>query len=417
MNVQSYTQIINRELVAALGCTEPISIAYGAALLSQLLNEVPEKITVSCSGNIIKNVKGVIVPESDGMRGVEIAALLGACGGNADKGLQVLQGINKIDKKTALKLLKQNICTVKLLNTEHKLHLIIEGQYGDKKALVEILGGHTCVVRKEINGETVFKCYPETESKSCCEEMNIAHIIEYADTVPLKDINETIVRQITYNTAIAKEGMKNSYGVSVGKTLLEAFGNDVATRARAFAAAGSDARMSGCTMPVVINSGSGNQGITASLPVIEYAKHLNVPQEKLIRALLVSNLCAIHQKNKIGRLSAYCGAVSAACGAGAGIAYLHNVSLTIIQNTITNTLANVSGIVCDGAKPSCAAKIASSIDAAILAFQMAKNGRTFCSGEGIVKNDIEKTICGIGRLASEGMQATDTEILNIMLDC
>lgn len=417
MNFKAYTQIINRELVAALGCTEPISIAYGAALLTQLLNNVPNAITVSCSGNIIKNVKGVIVPESDGMRGVEIAALLGACGGNADKGLQVLQGIAEQDRQTALGMLQQNACKVKLLNTKHKLHLIIEGNCGGKTALVEILGGHTCVVRKELNGDVIFKCSAEAESNGCCEEMNIAEIIEYSDDVPLQEINETIVRQITYNTAIAAEGMKNEYGVCVGKTLLEAFGDDVATKARAFAAAGSDARMSGCTMPVVINSGSGNQGITVSLPVIEYAKHLKVTQEKLIRALLVSNLCAIHQKNKIGRLSAYCGAVSAACGAGAGIAYLHGANLSVIENTITNTLANVSGIVCDGAKPSCAAKIASSIDAAILAFHMAQNGRKFCSGEGIVKNDIEKTICGIGRLASEGMQATDTEILNIMLDC
>lgn len=417
MNFDSYTNIINRELVAALGCTEPIAIAYAAAVLRQILINMPTKISISCSGNIIKNVKGVIVPESNGMRGVEIAALLGACGGDPHKGLQVLQGIKEDCKNAAIQLLNENMCTVNLLKTPHKLHLIMEGECDGNTALVEILGGHTCIVRKERNGRIIYECDPTVESIALCEEMNIAHIVEYAATVPLGEIENAINLQIKYNRAIAREGMKNTYGVNVGTALLQAFGNDVATKARAYAAAGSDARMSGCTLPVVINSGSGNQGITVSLPVMEYAKHMRVSQEKLIRALLVSNLCAIHQKNKIGRLSAYCGAVSAACGAGAGIAFLHDATLCQIENTITNTLANVSGIVCDGAKPSCAAKIASSIDAAILGFHMASKGKTFCSGEGIVKNDIEQTICGIGRLACEGMQATDTEILNIMLDC
>jgi len=417
---QDYINILKEELVPALGCTEPIAIAYAAAKAREVLGVLPDKIIAECSGNIIKNVKGVIVPTTRDMRGITAAAVLGAVGGDASRKLEVLAGISQEDLVKAKALIDGGICEERLLETTAKLHIIIRMLKGDEYSLVEIIHKHTGIVRIEKNGNVLYEeSYNKEESENGATDrrfMCIEDIVEFANTVIIDDVKNVLARQVEYNTAISEEGLHRVYGANIGMTLLSAYGDDVKVRAKAVAAAGSDARMSGCEMPVVINSGSGNQGMTVSLPVIVYARELSVTEERLYRALCISNLTAIHQKTKIGRLSAYCGAVSAAAGAGAGIIYLFGGGIKEISQTITNTLANVSGIVCDGAKPSCAAKIASSVDAALLACYMTMKNRGFCSGEGIVKDGIEGTIDSVGKLASNGMQVTDEEILKIMLN-
>lgn len=417
---QNYVNILKEELVPALGCTEPIAIAYASAKAREVLGVLPDKIIAECSGNIVKNVKGVIVPTTKNLRGIEAAAIIGAVGGDASKELEVLSGIKQEHLDQAKYLIGKGICEERLLDTPAKLHIIIKMFKGCDNALVEIIHTHTGIVRVEKNGKVLLDIphskeeeIKETTDRGC---MNIEDIIEFANTVNIDDVKAVLKRQVEYNTAISDEGLHRVYGANIGMTLLSIYGDDVKIRAKAAAAAGSDARMSGCEMPVVINSGSGNQGMTVSLPVIEYAKELSVTTEMLYRALCVSNLIAIYQKTKIGRLSAYCGAVSAATGAGAGITYLYGGGVKEISQTITNTLANVSGIVCDGAKPSCAAKIASSIDAALLGCYMTMQGRGFGSGEGIVKDNIEGTIENVGKLAKNGMQVTDEEILKIMIN-
>ena len=415
---EKYKTVLSEELIPALGCTEPIAIAYASAKARDILGELPEKIIAKCSGNIIKNVKGVIVPTTKDMRGIEAAAIIGAVGGDASKELEVLSSVKPEHLKQAKKLLEKGMCKEELLNTPAKLHVIIEAIKGENSSLVEIIHTHTGIVRIEKNGEVLLdvphNLCEENTGTANWEWMSIEGIIEFANTVKIEDVRDTLSRQIEYNTAIAEEGLQRIYGANIGMTLLSVYGNDVKVRAKASAAAGSDARMSGCEMPVVINSGSGNQGMTASLPVIVYARELSVTEDRLYRALCISNLVAIYQKTKVGRLSAYCGAVSAATGAGAGITYLFGGGLDEISRTITSTLGNVSGIVCDGAKPSCAAKIASSVDAAILSCYMTMQGRGFQSGEGIVKDNIDATIESVGRLAKDGMQVTDEEILRIM---
>jgi L-cysteine desulfidase len=417
---QNYVNILKEELIPALGCTEPIAIAYAAAKAREVLGVLPDKIIAECSGNIIKNVKSVIVPTTKNLRGIEAAAIIGAVGGDASKGLEVLAVINQSHLDQAKILIEKGICEEKILDTSAKLHIIIRVFKDDENALVEIIHTHTGIVRIEKNGEVLLDVpYSKEEDKRESTDrgcMNIEDILEFANTVDIADVRDVLSRQIEYNTAISYEGLHKIYGANIGMTLLSVYGDDVKVRAKAAAAAGSDARMSGCELPVVINSGSGNQGMTVSLPVIEYAKELSATTEELYRALCVSNLVAIHQKTKIGRLSAYCGAVSAATGAGAGISYLYGGGIKDISQTITNTLANVSGIVCDGAKPSCAAKIASSVDAALLACYMTMQGRGFNSGEGIVKDSIEGTIENVGKLAKNGMQVTDEEILRIMIN-
>lgn len=416
---QNYVDILKEELIPALGCTEPIAIAYASAKAREVLGGLPERIVAECSGNIIKNVKGVIVPTTKDLRGIEAAAIIGAVGGDASKELEVLASVNQNHLDQSKILIEKGICQEKILDTPAKLHIIIRAFRGDDSALVEIIHTHTGIVRIEKNGEVLLDMpYSTEEDKSGTtnrEDMSIEDILEFANTVDIEDVRDTLSRQVEYNTAIADEGLHRIYGANIGMTLLSIYGDDVKVRAKAAAAAGSDARMSGCEMPVVINSGSGNQGMTVSLPVIEYAKELSVTEERLYRALCISNLIAIHQKTKIGRLSAYCGAVSAATGAGAGISYLYGGGVKEISQTVTSTLANVSGIVCDGAKPSCAAKIASSVDAALLACYMTMQGRGFRSGEGIVKDSIEGTIESVGKLAKDGMQITDEEILRIMI--
>lgn len=411
-----YLSLLCKELVPALGCTEPIAIAYASAKAAELLGAEPEKIRAQCSGNIIKNVKAVIVPKTGDLRGIEAGAVLGAVGGDADKKLEVLQGVTPEHLARTKELLAKNICTVELLPHTDNLHIIITAYRGEDSALVEIKEEHTNITHIEKNGVSFYDTQTEKKTQEEDHPMSLQEIYQFAGVVDLEDVSDLLEQQISYNTRIAEEGLSKKYGANVGATLLECYGNDVKILAKAYPAAGSDARMSGCTLPVVINSGSGNQGMTVSLPVIKYAEHLGSSKEQLYRALVMSNLTAIHQKKGIGRLSAYCGVVSAAAGSGAGIAYLHGADLDIISKTVVNTLANVSGIVCDGAKPSCAAKIASSVDAAVMGYLMAEKGRCFRPGEGIVKENAEKTIASVTRVGRDGMRETDTEILNIMVE-
>ncbi|HJB15667.1 MAG TPA: L-serine ammonia-lyase, iron-sulfur-dependent, subunit alpha [Candidatus Blautia excrementipullorum] len=416
---QNYLEILRQELVPALGCTEPIAIAYAAAKARELLGEFPDSMEMKLSGNIIKNVKGVTVPNSGGQKGIETAAVLGLVGGRADKALEVLEEINQVHIRRARKLVEDGICSCALAENVPNLYISAKAIKDGHCAEVVIAGQHTNIVKMEKDGKILFQkdirtADPDKEADK--SRLTVKDILDFADQVQIEDISEIIEQQIRLNTAIAQEGLDNNYGAQIGKTLMHVWGKGVTTRACARAAAGSDARMGGCSMPVVINSGSGNQGITVSLPVIVYAEEWEVSREKLYRSLVVSNLVAIHQKYYIGSLSAYCGAVSAACGAGAGITYMYGGSCHQVSLTIINTLGNVGGIVCDGAKPSCAAKIASSVDAALMAFHLSIQNKSFLPGEGIIKGDVEETIKSMGYIGRVGMRATDTEILNVMID-
>ena len=421
----AYVRIIHDELVSAMGCTEPIAIAYCAAKAAQALGTQPERLKVACSGNIIKNVKGVVVPNSGGRKGIDTAAVLGAIGGDPARELEVIAGVTREARELTAKLLDtKDYCQCSVLESPDNLHMIVTAEAGGHSATVEIRGEHTHIVRIERDGEVLFSGQAKAEGQpkavdelsALKETLSVDNILTFADTVDLELVRGPLETQITNNSRIAMEGLKNDYGVRVGKSLLHrAQEDDVAMRARAAAAAGSDARMSGCALPVVINSGSGNQGITVSMPVIEYAREMNASQEKLLRALIVSNLISIHQKRFLGSLSAYCGATSAACGAVCGVAYLCGYGYDAIANTITNTIANIGGMVCDGAKPSCAAKIASALDAAFMAFELQQNGGVFAPGEGLVQADVEKTIRAVGQMGREGMKSTDSEILDIMM--
>ena len=408
-----FADTLQKELVPALGCTEPIAIAYASAVARDCLGDFPKKAILKVSGNILKNVKSVYVPNTNGMKGVDSACVVGIVGGDASLELEVLKSVTPNHIEKAKELLKNKFCTIKHLKSNEPLHIEVTVFNDEKSAEVELKGAHTRIVRKAINGNTVFKLdeTQETQNKINCE---LKDIYDFACNVKLDDIKDVIERQIQYNTAICEEGLKNNYGQNIGKTILNTYGNDTKVRARALAAAGSDARMSGCSLPVVINSGSGNQGITVSVPVIEFAKKLKCSEEKLYRALVLSNLIAIHLKHGMGKLSAFCGVVSASYGPGAGITFLHTEDFDLISQTITNTVANVSGIVCDGAKGSCAAKIASCVDACILAHYLTMSKNTFKSGDGIVCTDIDSTLNGIMKIGKDAMKETDNEILNIM---
>lgn len=416
---ENYLDILRSELVPALGCTEPIAIAYAAAKARQLLGEFPDSIEMKLSGNIIKNVKGVTVPNSGGLKGIDIAAVLGMTGGNADKALEVLEEITPEHIRKAEALVQKGICTCSLIENVPNLYISAKVRKDGRYAEVTIAEQHTNIIHMEKDGNVLLEKDLQKKDESAAVDksrLTVKDILDFADQVKLEDIEEVIGRQIRMNTAIAQEGLDNNYGAQIGKTLMHVWGKSATTRACARAAAGSDARMGGCSMPVVINSGSGNQGITVSLPVIVYAEEWEVSKEKLYRSLVVSNLIAIHQKYYIGSLSAYCGAVSAACGAGAGITYMYGGNYHQVSLTIINTLGNVGGIVCDGAKPSCAAKIASSVDAALMAFHLSIQNKSFLPGEGIIKGDVEETIKSMGYIGRVGMRATDTEILNVMID-
>ena len=414
----NYINILKEELIPALGCTEPIAIAYAGAKVREVMGNIPDSITVKCSGNIIKNVKGVTVPNSGGLKGIDIAATLGLVGGDPNKNLEVLSTIKPEDIEKTKELISKGFCKCDLIEGSENLHIIIEAKYQNSSALVEIKNAHTNITRIIKDGKELFTSDNSAGQKDSADRdsLNIKDILSFANEVNIEDIKEVIQRQIELNSNIANEGLKNDYGSSVGKTLMKYYGNDVRNRAKAYASAGSDARMGGCPMPVVTNSGSGNQGITVSMPVIIYAEDMKVSEEKLYRALVLSNLIAILQKKHIGKLSAFCGVVCAATGAASGIAYLNNADYKIISDTITNALCTIGGMVCDGAKASCASKISEAVDCGILAYNLAKDGKVFKSGDGLVKDDIEATIDSIGRMAKEGMKGTDIEILNIMID-
>lgn len=415
---KSYVEILKRELVPAMGCTEPIAIAYCAAKAREALGTVPDRLVVTASGNIIKNVKSVVVPNTDGRRGIEAAAAIGVVAGDAHAALEVIAHVTAADKARLAGYLDTATITVEAAVSEHVLDIIVSASKGNDTAEVQIVNEHTNIVKITRNGKTLFQkeiAATVDTGKPDYECMTIKDIYDFAMTCDLEDVRAILDRQIAYNTAIADEGLKNDYGANIGKTLLKAFGNDIHIRARARAAAGSDARMNGCELPVIINSGSGNQGMTVSLPVIEYAKEVGATQEQLYRALLLANLVTLHEKEGIGRLSAYCGAVSAGAGAGAGIAWLCGGDYQAVIHTIVNALAITSGIVCDGAKASCAAKISAAVDAGIMGFEMYRNGQQFYGGDGLVLKGVENTIRNISRLGRIGMKETDKEIIDMMI--
>ena len=424
MEKQQYKELVDllySELVPALGCTEPIAIAYAAAKAHQVLGAMPEHINITCSGNIIKNVKGVLVPNSGGMKGVGAAAVLGTVGGNADLALEVLSEVTEDDIEKTKQLLAEGFFTCKLQEGVENLYIVASVKGEGHTASVTIVNRHTTIAEMTKDGQIIYQLSKYSDEKKEKEEkktwtLTMKGILDFAENVDLDKVRPVLDSQIEMNTAIAKEGLSNVYGAQVGRTLLDCYPEDVRTRARAYAAAGSDARMGGCSLPVVINSGSGNQGMTVSLPVLQYAEKWGVSDEKTYRALIISNLTAIHLKHYIGSLSVFCGAVTAACAAGCAITYLGGGTYQQICNTIINTLANVGGIVCDGAKASCAAKIASAVDAAILAHQMSMMGRSFQGGDGILQEDIEDTIKSIGYMGRVGMKETDIEILKIMME-
>jgi L-cysteine desulfidase len=416
---EAYLSTLREELVTSVGCTEPACLALAGAKLREILGAVPEAVVIKLSANLIKNTKSVLIPYSQGLKGIRAAVWLGILGGDSQRGLAALSSVNaQAIARTRELLSDPGACQVELLRTPERLHLVLAGRAADQSALVEIRGTHTNFVRLERNGEVHLEeaaAQVETELASGQAALSVQEILTFAECVDPRDLEPILRPQIEHNIAIAERGLEGDYGANIGRTLLEHFGTDVHNLARAHAAAASDARMGGCQMPVVINSGSGNQGITASIPVIVYARHLGVSKEKLLRALCVSNLIAIHQKRGIGRLSAYCGAVSAACAAGAALTYLEGGDVEQISATITNTLANVAGMICDGAKTSCAAKIASAVDAAILGHTMALSNVSFPGGDGIVKTNVEETIDVVRDIASEGMRATDLTIIKHMI--
>ncbi|MBQ6774562.1 MAG: serine dehydratase subunit alpha family protein [Synergistaceae bacterium] len=418
----NYTAILREELVPAMGCTEPIAIAYAAAKARAALNEELTGLHVSCSGNIIKNVKGVIVPNSGNQKGIEAAAILGAVGGNESKELEVIAGADDNARTLTRKLVSQKFCDVSLAEDVPNLFIEVQAIGRSHKALVRIENYHTNItlIKRDENIllENNNHDNHEIKQESHADKnlMKLSTILDYANELDINDVKEILDRQIEYNSRISQEGLDNKWGARVGKTILENWGSDVRACACARAAAGSDARMSGCPLPVIINSGSGNQGITVTMPVIQYSESWHLSREKLYRALAVSNLVSIYIKHYIGSLSAFCGAVSAASGAGAAITYMAGGDYASVGRTITNTLANVGGIVCDGAKPSCAAKIASSVHAAILAHYMSMSDKEFKGGEGFVEDDPEETIKNMGYIGKIGMKETDKEILNVMIN-
>ena len=413
----AYIAILNEELVPATGCTEPIAVAYAAAKLRQVLGAQPERVRAEISGNIIKNVKSVVVPNTGGLKGIKAAIAVGIVTGEADRELEVISSVPAGRHEEIAAYMERTPMELVCPDTPRMLDIRLTGWAGGHSAVVHIANNHSNIVCIEKDGERLLEKPLENSSESGLTDksiLNLRDILDFAGTVELSRVSGLLERQIQYNSAIAEEGLRHDWGANIGSTLLKTYGDDVRVDAKAWAAAGSDARMSGCEMPVVINSGSGNQGITSSLPVVRYAKHLGATQEQLYRALLVSDLVTIYQKAGIGRLSAYCGAVSAGVGAGAGIAYLQGADYDAIAHTIINAVAILSGTICDGAKPSCAAKIAASVDAGLLGYQMYLSGRNFQGGDGIVGQDVGETVANVGVLAKEGMRSTDRTILQIM---
>ena len=419
LKYSAFIDILKEELVPAMGCTEPIALAYGAAKAREVLGTMPEKVVIGASGSIIKNVKSVIVPNTDHMKGIPAAAVAGIVGGDASKELEVIAHVTPEQIAEMRTFLETVPVTVEHVDNGLTFEIVITLYKGEEYAKVRIVNYHTNIVLIEKNGEVLKEVKVDGEGESGLTDrsiLNIADILDFAETVDVDDIRDILGRQIRYNTAIAEEGLRGNYGSNIGSVLLDTYGDsNVMVRAKAMAAAGSDARMNGCELPVIINSGSGNQGMTTSLPVIEYAKELKVSEEKLYRALAVANLVTIHQKTSIGRLSAFCGAVSAGAGAGAGIAYLLGTDLDGISHTVANAIATTGGIVCDGAKASCASKIATAVEAGILGYNMHVRNQNFQPDDGLVGETPEETIANIGRLGKQGMKHTNEEIIKIMV--
>ena len=415
---QSYVKILHEELRPAMGCTEPIAIAYAAAKARSVLGAVPERLLIEVSGNIIKNVKSVVVPHTGGLRGIPAAAAVGAVAGDAEAELEVISHVTEAQIAATAAYLETTPIEVRCADTPHIFDIQITACAGPHKAFVRIVDYHTNLVCVRRDGETLLEkeCVTKEDGLTDRSCLSVEGIVDFAATVDLEDVRELLERQIEYNMAIAAEGLRGNYGANIGKTVLRGREYDINYKMRAWAAAASDARMNGCELPVVINSGSGNQGITASVPVIVYAREMGFSHEELLRALCVSNLITTHLKTGIGRLSAYCGAVSAGVGAGAGIAWLKGGRFEMIAHTVVNAVAVTSGIICDGAKASCAAKIAAAVDAGLLGLAMYEDGNQFFGGDGIVKKGVENTIATVGRLARCGMEQTDKEIIQLMME-
>ncbi len=413
-----FLAILTEELIPAMGCTEPISLAYASAKAREVLGSLPESITAYCSGNIIKNVRCVTIPNSGGMTGIETACALGAFGGDATRVMEVLEAVTPETREAAKRFMAEGRCGVEYLDSEIPLHFIIEMKAGTNSVLVEVRYSHINIVRIIRNGEDVYRSDVVIEEALMADRsaLSVENIKEFADTVDISLVKAMFDRQIQCNMDIAYEGMSGGYGLGIGQVIREAYPESVVTRMKAYAAAASEARMDGCDMPVIINSGSGNQGIASSVPVIVYAREKAIPKEKLYRALVFSGLLTIYQKEFIGKLSAFCGAVSATCAAGAAITYIDGGTVKQIKDTIDNTLADIPGIICDGAKTSCAAKIASALDAAMLAHSLAMRGKTYEAFTGILKEDAGETISCVGYIGKVGMKQTDKEIVRLMLE-
>ena len=413
-----YLKILKEELRPAMGCTEPIAIAYAAAKARAVLGELPDRIVAEVSGNIIKNVKSVVVPHTGGLRGIPAAIAAGTVAGDPDAELEVLSRISNEDIASFSDFLRSVPIELKCIETGHIFDIRITSCKCTESASVRIADYHTNIVCIQKNGQALYEkdCSLMSSSETDHSCLSVEGIVEFAEAVDLESVRPVLERQISCNMAIAEEGLRNNYGANIGKTVLLYRENDINYQMRAWAAAAGDARMNGCEMPVIINSGSGNQGITASVPVIVYARQTGAPEDLLLRALCVSNLITIHLKTGIGRLSAYCGAVSAGVGAGAGLAFLKGGRFEMIAHTVVNAVAITSGIVCDGAKASCAAKIAAAVDAGLLGLAMYENGNQFFGGDGIVKKGVENTIENIGKLARFGMEQTDREIIQLMME-
>ena len=420
---QSYLALLREELVPAMGCTEPVAVAYAAALARNALGCLPDSVVIACSGSIIKNVKSVIVPNTGGMKGLEAAAAAGIVAGRSEKKLEVISDAGPAHYGAIRDYLKRTDIRVEHLPGDRVFEIRITVLHGSDKASVCIEDTHTGVAWIQKNDRFVFHAAQHKEGEDSGADppsLNVADICDFAASLDIQDVRAVFSRQIEYNMAIAAEGLRRSYGANVGRTLLRFHGGDdapVEIRARALAAAASDARMNGCSLPVVINSGSGNQGIAASVPVVVYARDMQASEEQLYRALAVSNLIAIQQKKHIGTLSAFCGAVCAGIGAGAGIAYLLGGDYATIAHTVTNALAILPGMICDGAKPSCAAKISQAVEAGIFGYQLYKNGQQFYAGEGIVVKGVDANVEMVGRLGRQGMKETNREIIDMMLGC
>lgn len=415
----AYISILKEELIPAMGCTEPIALAYGAAKAREVLGAIPDRVVIGASGSIIKNVKSVIVPNTDRMKGIPAAAAAGIVAGDSSRELEVIASVTKEQIAGMRAFLKDTPIIVEHVDNGLTFDIIVTVYHGADSAMVRIVNYHTNIVHIEKNGEVLLEVSVDGEDESGLTDrscLNLADILDFANSVDIAEVKELLDRQIQYNTAIAAEGLRGDYGSNIGSILLATYGEDnVMVRAKAMAAAGSDARMNGCELPVIINSGSGNQGITTSLPVIEYARDYQASDERLYRALTVANLVTIHQKTSIGRLSAFCGAVSAGAGAGAGIAYLQGADLDGISHTVANAIATTGGIVCDGAKASCASKIATAVEAGILGYNMHIRNQNFQPDDGLVGENPEETIANIGRLGKQGMKSTNEEIIRIMV--